>query len=75
MRRTEDDELLGASGLIAELNALVAHISRSDAKVLITGASGIVQEVIARAIHAVSRREPRFIVFKIVQTVVLRRGT
>jgi transcriptional regulator with PAS, ATPase and Fis domain len=49
-------ELIGSSGAIAELREEVACLRRSDAKVLITGESGVGKEVLAKAIHGSSGR-------------------
>src|SRR6202163_237909 len=49
-------QLIGTSPAIAELKAEVERVARSDAKVLITGESGVGKEVVARAINAASIR-------------------
>ena len=49
-------ELIGVSPAIAELRAEVERVARSDAKVLITGESGVGKEVVARAITRASPR-------------------
>jgi transcriptional regulator with PAS, ATPase and Fis domain len=49
-------QLIGTSPVISELRAEVARVARSDAKVLITGESGVGKEVVARAINGVSAR-------------------
>jgi DNA-binding NtrC family response regulator len=56
MRRDHNAELIGTSAEIQELRDEIARISSSDAKVLITGESGVGKELVARAIHAQSRR-------------------
>src|SRR5579863_9335612 len=48
--------LIGSSPSIAELKTEVDRVARSDAKILITGESGVGKEVVARSIHA---RGPR----------------
>ena len=49
-------ELIGASPGIANARALMAKVAQSDATVLITGESGTGKEVVAKALHANSRR-------------------
>ena len=49
-------ELIGNSSAIAELREEVVCLKRSDAKVLITGESGVGKEVLAKAIHSSSGR-------------------
>jgi transcriptional regulator with PAS, ATPase and Fis domain len=56
MRGNGNGELIGTSGAIAELVQEIDRIARSDAKVLITGESGVGKELVATAIH---RRSPR----------------
>ncbi len=56
MRAIGNVELIGTSQAISELKAEVERVARSDAKVLITGESGVGKEVVARAIHAASPR-------------------
>ena len=48
--------IIGASPAAAALRALVAQVAPSNASVLLTGPSGSGKEVVARAIHAASRR-------------------
>jgi transcriptional regulator with PAS, ATPase and Fis domain len=56
MRGHGNGELIGSSGAIAELVQEIERIARSDAKVLVTGESGVGKELVATAIH---RRSPR----------------
>jgi DNA-binding NtrC family response regulator len=56
MRQNGHVQLIGTSPAIAELTAEVERVARSDAKVLITGESGVGKEVVARAISAASPR-------------------
>jgi DNA-binding NtrC family response regulator len=48
--------LIGNSGAMKKVSEFVATVADSDATVLITGESGTGKEVVARAIHAASRR-------------------
>ena len=59
MRSTESAELIGASAQMVELKQEIERIARSDAKVLITGESGVGKELVARAIHFNSPRAER----------------
>jgi transcriptional regulator with PAS, ATPase and Fis domain len=56
MRQNGHVQLIGTSPAITELAAEVERVARSDAKVLITGESGVGKEVVARAIAAASPR-------------------
>ena len=56
MRHEGTEQLIGTSGVIAELSQEIDRIARSDAKVLITGESGVGKELVAHAIH---QRSPR----------------
>jgi transcriptional regulator with PAS, ATPase and Fis domain len=56
MRREAAEQLIGTSSIIAELSQEIDRIARSDAKVLITGESGVGKELVANAIH---HRSPR----------------
>ncbi len=49
-------DILGNSPEMQQVRAIVARVADSDASVLITGASGTGKDVVARAIHACSRR-------------------
>jgi two-component system response regulator HydG len=57
---SEDGEgfagILGASAEIRRLSDIVQRISGSDASVLVTGESGSGKELVARAIHSLSKR-------------------
>jgi two-component system response regulator AtoC len=52
-------QLVGASPIMLELTEEVARVARSDAKVLITGESGVGKELIAQSIHTHSGRAQR----------------
>jgi two-component system response regulator AtoC len=56
MRHEGSEQLIGTSAVIAELSQEIDRIARSDAKVLITGESGVGKELVAHAIH---QRSPR----------------
>src|SRR5260370_40540124 len=56
MRQSFDVKLIGTSPAVTELKAEIARIARSDAKVLISGESGVGKEVVAWAINAASPR-------------------
>jgi DNA-binding NtrC family response regulator len=53
----ESPLLVGTSPLIEDLRQEVLRVARSDAKVLITGESGVGKEIVARAIHAEGPRQ------------------
>src|SRR5262249_11706963 len=50
------DLFIGRSALMRAVEAEIEYAARSDAKVLITGESGVGKEVVARLIHQRSRR-------------------
>src|SRR5512140_2053172 len=56
MHEEGEHQLIGGSPAIAELREEVSYAARSDAKILITGESGVGKEVIARLIHRQSTR-------------------
>jgi formate hydrogenlyase transcriptional activator len=52
-------ELIGASAPLAKLREELRRVASTDAIVLITGESGTGKELVARALHAASRRAER----------------
>jgi len=52
-------EFVGTSPAVLELKEEIARVASSDAKVLVVGESGAGKEVVARTIHALSRRMDR----------------
>jgi transcriptional regulator with PAS, ATPase and Fis domain len=62
MRRQGNGQLIGTSAAIAELAQEIERIARSDAKVLVTGESGVGKELVAHAIHQRSARSARAMV-------------
>lgn len=52
-------ELTGESLIMRDLRQEIERIARSDAKVLITGESGVGKELVAQAVHACSPRHGR----------------
>ena len=59
MTRNGSAELIGTSAQIVALMEEIDRVARSDAKVLITGESGVGKELVARAVHARSQRAHR----------------
>ena len=51
--------MIGDSVALRELQEEVEQVARSDAKVLITGESGVGKELVAQAVHALSTRTSR----------------
>jgi transcriptional regulator with PAS, ATPase and Fis domain len=59
MRRNGSSELIGTSRQIVELVQEIERVAHADAKVLITGESGVGKEIVARALHTRSGRASR----------------
>jgi two-component system nitrogen regulation response regulator NtrX len=53
------DELIGTSGGINRVKALIKQAAASDARILITGENGTGKELVARTIHRLSARADR----------------
>ena len=62
MRALGNGQLIGSSPAMLELAQEIDRIARSDAKVLITGESGVGKELVANAIHKRSPRAARAMV-------------
>jgi len=62
MRDVQERELIGSSALMAKLRQQIHQVAPTDAKVLITGESGVGKELVARALHTQSgRAEQNFV--------------
>jgi transcriptional regulator with PAS, ATPase and Fis domain len=59
MRRNGCADLIGTSRVTSDLKQEIERIARSDAKVLVTGESGVGKELVAQAIHSRSPRRDR----------------
>src|SRR5690606_21272720 len=56
-------DLVGSSPQISKLREEIALVARTDYPVLITGESGTGKELVARAIHAASRRRDEALIY------------
>jgi transcriptional regulator with PAS, ATPase and Fis domain len=59
MRGNRQNNLVGESPAMIDLKLEIERVARSDAKVLVTGESGVGKELVAQAIHANSTRATR----------------
>lgn len=59
MRPNRQNSLVGESPAMIDLKQEIERVARSDAKVLITGESGVGKELVAQAIHNFSTRASR----------------
>jgi transcriptional regulator with PAS, ATPase and Fis domain len=62
MRRNASAEMIGSSTQIVELIQEIDRVAHADAKVLITGESGVGKELVARMVHTRSPRANRVFV-------------
>jgi DNA-binding NtrC family response regulator len=58
-RAGSDDELVGTSHAISQLRQQIERVAPTNSRVLITGAPGTGKEVVARLLHARSKRDSR----------------
>src|SRR3954467_2076312 len=54
-------KLVGASSALSDIEQEIDCAARSDAKVLVTGESGVGKDIVARLIHQRSRRQGSFV--------------
>jgi len=58
----EDDGIIGESVAMRKIVDVIAQVAPTDITILITGESGVGKEVIAKAIHAASKRSRRALI-------------
>ena len=58
-KNDQNGQLIGQSAVMNELREEIERVARSDAKVLVTGESGVGKELVACAVHAHSQRSER----------------
>jgi two-component system, NtrC family, nitrogen regulation response regulator NtrX len=56
LRAGADDQLIGRSPVINQVRHAVERVAPTNSRVLITGAAGVGKEIVARLLHASSRR-------------------
>jgi DNA-binding NtrC family response regulator len=57
--RSAGEALMGASRAMRELRAFIANVGPTEANVMVLGENGVGKELVARAVHAASRRAAR----------------
>ena len=55
MRVDGTERLIGASLVMQDLREEIHRVAKSDAKILITGESGVGKELVANAVHSSAR--------------------
>ncbi|MEK9684274.1 MAG: sigma-54 dependent transcriptional regulator [Rhodospirillaceae bacterium] len=55
--RDEELELIGASSFVNDIRSIVERVSQAESRLLISGPAGSGKEVVARIVHAKSRRK------------------
>ena len=59
MNNEHDGDLIGSGSEMTKLRDEIDHFAQSDAKILITGETGVGKELVARRIYKYSRRAQR----------------
>jgi DNA-binding NtrC family response regulator len=57
--RSAGEALMGGSRAMRELRAFIANVGPTEANVMVLGENGVGKELVARAVHAASRRAAR----------------